>query len=97
MPESNLPLHGCSRTNKVHVSSTAQPVREFTGGIDAFDLEADSVRGLLSALERRFPGLGEYVADHMAIAINGELHQDALAAALPAGAEVVLIPRISGG
>lgn len=81
----------------VIVSSAAQPVREFTGGLDTFEIEAGTVRGLLAALERQFPGLGDYVEEHMAIAINGELHQDALAEGLPAGAEVVLIPRISGG
>lgn len=83
----------------VRVSSVAQPVRELTGGLAEFEIEVSSgtVRGLLAALERRFPGLGEYVGEQMAIAIDGELHQDALGERLNNDSEVVLIPRISGG
>ena len=33
----------------------------------------------------------------MAIAIDGEIFQDAYAVALQAGSEIVLIPRIGGG
>ena len=51
----------------------------------------------LAALEARHPGLGEHVRESMAIAIDGEIHQDALAEPLAADAEVVLIPRIGGG
>lgn len=83
----------------VRVSSVAQPVRELTGGLAEFELEVPSgtVRGLLAALERRFPGLGDYVSESMAIAIDGELHQDALGENVGADSEVVLIPKISGG
>jgi molybdopterin converting factor small subunit len=55
------------------------------------------VRALLAALEARHPGLGEHVRESMAIAIDGEIHQDALGEPLAADAEVVLIPRIGGG
>lgn len=79
------------------VSSIAQEVRELTGGRDHFEIEAGSVRALLSALEKQFPGLGEHVAQRMAIAIDGELYQEALGERLNADSEVVLIPRISGG
>ncbi len=79
------------------VSSTASAVRDLTGGIERFDVDADSVRALFAALELRFPGLGELVSAQMAIAIDGEIHQDALAELLAPDAEVVLIPRIGGG
>jgi sulfur-carrier protein len=79
------------------VSSIAQQVREFTGGIDQFDMPASSVRALIAALDARFPGLGQHVSDHMAMAIDGELHQDAHNEALAVDCEVVLIPKISGG
>ena len=45
----------------------------------------------------RFPGLGAHVEDSMAIAIDGEIHQDALGEALAPDAEVVFVPMIAGG
>ena len=41
--------------------------------------------------------LGELASRRMALAIDGEIHQDALTEALAPDAEVVLIPRIAGG
>lgn len=80
-----------------HVASMAQSVRELTGGLAQFEVEAGSVGALIAELERRFPGLGTHVDQHMAIAIDGEIHQDALTEQLAADSEVVLIPRIGGG
>ncbi len=79
------------------VVSISSRVRELTGGLDAFDVEAGTVAGLIRALEARFPGLGSLVEDEMSVAIDGEVFQDAQAEPLQPGTEVVLIPRISGG
>ena len=79
------------------VQSISSQVRDFTGGLDAFDVEATTVRALIRELDARFPGLGELVEEKMAIAIDGEIHQDALGAAFGEGSEIVLIPKISGG
>lgn len=79
------------------VSSIAQAVRDLAGGQDQFEVEAASVRALLAELERRHPGLGTHVREHMAIAIDGEFHQDAWNEPLAPDAEVVLVPRIVGG
>ncbi len=80
-----------------HVTCPTQEVRAFTAGLAAFDVQAADVRGLIAELERRFPGLGAHVEARMAIAIDGEIHQDALHARLAPDSEVVLIPRIAGG
>jgi sulfur-carrier protein len=80
-----------------HVSSIAQTVREFTGGLDHFEIKADTVRALLTACDLRFPGLGEYVSQQMAIAIDGVLYQEVLGERLKPDSEVVLIPKIVGG
>ncbi len=80
-----------------HVSSVTQRVLALTGGVRQFEVPAASVRELLRALEQRYPGLGELAAEGMAIAIDGEIHQDALNEPLAPDAEVVLIPRIGGG
>lgn len=79
------------------VSSISGQVLELTGGLGQFEIDATDVRSLLRALEARFPGLGQMVDDGMAIAIDGEVHQDALHEPLSATSEVVLIPRIGAG
>lgn len=79
------------------VSSITQAVRDLAGGRDHFEVDAPTVRALLAALDVRHPGLGAHVREHMAIAINGELHHDAWEEALAPDDEVVLVPRITGG
>jgi molybdopterin converting factor small subunit len=69
----------------------------FTGGAAEFDVAAGSVQSMIRELEARFPGLGDYVGRRMAIAIDGEIFQDADAATLSESSEVCLIPKIGGG
>lgn len=70
---------------------------ELTGGVAEFDVVADTVGRMIRELDGRYPGLGEEIERRMAVAINGEIHQDAWMEALPADAEIVLIPKIGGG
>ena len=71
--------------------------RRFTGGVTEFEVEADTVRRLIAELDRRFPGLGHQIDEGMAVAIDGEIYQDAWQARLEPLSEVVLIPKIGGG
>ena len=71
--------------------------RRFTGGQSEFEVEADTVRRMIAELDRRFPGLGHQIDEGMAVAINGEIYQDAYMARLEPDSEVVLIPKIGGG
>lgn len=71
--------------------------RRFTGGETAFEVEADTVRRMIAELDRRFPGLGNQIDEGMAVAIDGEIYQDAWQAPLRADSEIVLIPKIGGG
>jgi sulfur-carrier protein len=71
--------------------------RRFTGGLSEFDVEADTVRRMIVELDRRFPGLGQQIDESMAVAIDGEIYQDAYMARLEPDSEVVLIPKIGGG
>jgi hypothetical protein len=48
-------------------------------------------------LDRRFPGLGRQIEESMAVAIDGEIFQDAYLAPLNPGSEIYLIPKIGGG
>jgi len=69
----------------------------YTGGVSELDLEADTVRGLIAALDARFPGMGAFIDKRMAFAIDGEIHQDAWFSPLRPDSEVYLIPKIGGG
>jgi len=71
--------------------------RQFTGGLMEFEVEADTVRRLIAELEARFPGFGDYVDRRMAIAIDGEIHQEAWSSPIGPASEVYLIPKIGGG
>ena len=80
-----------------HVVAACSTCRQFTGGASEFDVKASDIRRLIAELDRRFPGFGEHIERRMAIAIDGEIHQDAHGAALRPDSEVYLIPRIGGG
>ena len=70
---------------------------QFTGGRTEFEVEATTFRRLVLELERLYPGLGNQIEESMAVAIVGEIFQDAYLAELKPGSEIVLIPKIGGG
>jgi molybdopterin synthase sulfur carrier subunit len=69
----------------------------FTKGQTELDVTADTFRRLIRELNERFPGLGTQVEEGMAIAIDGEIYQDAYGVALKPGSEIYIIPKIAGG
>jgi molybdopterin converting factor small subunit len=71
--------------------------RRFTGGKAELEVAATTFRRLVLELEARYPGLGRQVEEGMAVAIDGEIFQDAYAAELRPESEIVLIPKIAGG
>ena len=48
-------------------------------------------------LNRRYPGLGCQIEGSMAVAIDGEIFQDAYLVPLKPESEIYLIPKIGGG
>jgi hypothetical protein len=80
-----------------HVLAMGGDVERFTGGATEFDVAATTVGGMLRELDARWPGLGDYVGRKMAVAIDGEIHQDADGATFTETSEVCLIPKIGGG
>ena len=80
-----------------HVVMTGIAARRLTGGLSEFDVEANTVRRMITELERRFPGLGHQIDEGMAVAIDGVIYQDAYQTQLKPDSEVVLIPKIGGG
>jgi sulfur-carrier protein len=80
-----------------HVIISGSGARRFTGGLSEFEVEANTFRRLILELELRFPGLGHQVEEGMAVAIDGEIYQDAYLAPLGPDSEIYLIPKIGGG
>ena len=76
---------------------TGIAARRLTGGQTEFDVDADTVRRMIAELDRRYPGLGKQIDEGMAVAIDGEIFQDAYLEPLKPDSEIVLIPKIGGG
>lgn len=79
------------------VLSSGSVSRQFAGGQTEFEVEATNFRRLVTELERRFPGLGRQVEESMAVAVDGEIYQDAYGVELRPESEIYLIPKIGGG
>src|SRR6266404_966771 len=76
---------------------SGQSARRFTGGQTEFEVEANNFRRMVLELDRRYPGLGRQIEESMAVAIDGEIFQDAYLAPLSPDSEIYLIPKIGGG
>jgi molybdopterin converting factor small subunit len=77
---------------KVHFSSG---LSQHTG-VQEITIDAPRVRDLLDALARRFPGL-ETQLSGMAVAIDGQIYNDADYQTLQADTELYFVPRLAGG
>jgi molybdopterin converting factor small subunit len=72
-------------------------LKQLAGGASEIDVEARDVRQLLRELGSRYPELAPHLESGYAIAIDGEIFQDALFAPIGADSEVHLVPAIRGG
>ncbi|MCZ6852592.1 MAG: MoaD/ThiS family protein [Gammaproteobacteria bacterium] len=69
---------------------------QHTGGEREVELLADDFRELLLALDRRWPGIDE-VLTKCAVAIDGQIYQDAFLEPLRNDSEIFFMQRIEGG
>jgi molybdopterin converting factor small subunit len=72
-------------------------LKDLAGGTAEIELEARDVRQLVRALGERFPALAPHLVEGYAIAIDGEIFQDAWFAPIGPDSEVHLVPAIRGG
>ena len=72
-----------------HLLPTTQGTREL-------ELSAANFRELLESLESRWPGSQDVLAK-CAVAIDGQIYQDAWFEPISPDSEVHLVPRIAGG
>ncbi|MFI5173645.1 MAG: ubiquitin-like small modifier protein 1 [Terriglobia bacterium] len=82
------------------------PLKRFAGNVDAVDVEAATVKGIIDQLEDRYPGFRGRLCDEggqlrrfINVYVNGEdvRFLENLATPVPEGAEVSIIPAIAGG
>jgi molybdopterin converting factor small subunit len=67
-----------------------------TGGLEVVEIDAPRVQELIAALTARFPALSGEL-EHYAVAVDGEIYNDAPYRRLEAGTEVYFVPRVAGG
>jgi molybdopterin converting factor small subunit len=77
----------------VHLPSD---LRAYTGGLETVAIDASRVLELKQSLGRRFPGLADQL-DGMAVAIDGEIYNDADYRQVSASTEIHFVPRTVGG
>ena len=70
---------------------------QVTGGVAEFHLPARSVQQLFRQLEALHPAIATHLESGVAVAIDGQIYQDALFEAIGADSEVFLMPAIAGG
>ncbi len=72
-------------------------LKQFTGGETELEIEADTIRQLLRGLGERYPALKPHLEEGIAVAIDGQIYQDAWLEPVPPDSEVHLLPQIAGG
>lgn len=82
------------RTMEVSLSGK---LRSGAGGASTIDIEAATIRELLTRLVERYPGMQVHLDEGIAVVINGDIYRDDWTQVIPADADVFLIPRIKGG
>ena len=72
-------------------------LKQLAGGDAEIEVAARNVQQLLRELGERFPALAPHLDAGYAIAIDGEIFQDAWFAPIGPDSEVHLVPAIRGG
>ena len=72
-------------------------LRQFTRGESELEVDVRNVRQLLRLLGERYPELKPHLEQSLAVAIDGEIFQDAWLEPIPPQSEVYIIPQIVGG
>ena len=79
------------------VRLTSGLANQYSSGVAEINLDVKNVRGLIAALDERFPGIGAELEREMAIAIDGQIFQEPYLEPIDVDSEVYFLPRIGGG
>ncbi len=72
-------------------------LRQFTGGVTELEVDAGNIRQLFARLGEKFPELAPHLEQGLAVAIDGQIYQDALLQPIEPEAEIHILPQIAGG
>jgi molybdopterin converting factor small subunit len=70
---------------------------QLTAGVAEFQLSATSVKQLFQQLTALHPAIGPHLDEGVAVAIDGQIYQDALLEPIGPDSEVFILPQIAGG
>ncbi len=70
---------------------------QLAGGVAEYDLPVTSVKQLFEQLAELHPMLGRHLEEGVAVAIDGQIYQDALLEPIGSDSEVFVLPQIAGG
>ena len=73
------------------------PLKGAAGAQSEFEVEAATIRELLTRLGEQHPHLKPILDRGVAVAIDGEIYRDAWFQPIPPEAEVFILPPIAGG
>jgi sulfur-carrier protein len=76
---------------------TASFASLYAGGQTEHEVPGQTVRHLVRALDARYPGLGAALESGVAVAIDGEIYQNAFLEPVGPDSEVCFMPPIEGG
>lgn len=74
-----------------------QQLLRFSGGEQTLAVAADDYRGLVAALENRYPGIRAAIEQDFAVVIDGDIINDPLLESIPPDGEIHFLHRIGGG
>jgi sulfur-carrier protein len=79
-----------------HVSLIGN-LSQYTGGVTKLDVDAANVRQLFARLGEKYPALLPHLEKGSAVAIDGQIYQDALFEPISPDSDVHILPQIAGG
>ena len=80
-----------------------QPLRTLTDGESVLTAEGHNIRAVVRDLASRYPELADRLVDGgrigrgISLAINGDVVSTGIITKVPEGAEIAIVPQISGG
>jgi len=77
--------------------SLSGSLKDAVGGLASIEVEATTIRELITRLIDRYPKLEDHLEEGIAVAIDGTIFRDNWETPIPEGSEVFLLPRIVGG
>jgi len=72
-------------------------MRPCAGGAQSVTVDAGTIREMFTQLQTQYPDMATFIKRGVAVSIDGVIYRDNWNTALPADAEIYLLPRIEGG